>query len=67
MKCPNMICWMLVPESIRGLWKQRKRWAQGGIEVIRRHYRVWTDWRQRRIWPIYIDYLLGAILYLKNI
>lgn len=57
---PNMICWMLVPESIRGLWKQRKRWAQGGIEVIRRHYRVWTDWRQRRIWPIYIDYLLGA-------
>lgn len=57
---PNMICWMLVPESIRGLWKQRKRRAQGGIEVIRRHYKVWTDWRQRRIWPIYIDYILGA-------
>lgn len=57
---PNMICWMLVPESIRGLWRQRKRWAQGGIEVIRRHYHVWTDWRQRRIWPIYVDYILGA-------
>lgn len=48
----NMLCWMLVPESLSGLWKQRCRWAQGGVEVMRRHYDVWKDWRQRRIWPI---------------
>lgn len=56
----NMLCWMLVPESLSGLWKQRCRWAQGGVEVMRRHYDVWKDWRQRRIWPIYVDYFLGT-------
>lgn len=55
----NMLCWMLVPETLKGLWKQRRRWAQGGVEVIRRHVDVWTDWRQRRIWPIYVDYFLS--------
>ncbi len=27
---PRALCWMLVPETIGGLWKQRVRWAQGG-------------------------------------
>ena len=57
---PNMICWMLVPETLRGLWAQRKRWAQGGVEVMRKHKDVWTKWRNRRIWPVYIDYFLGT-------
>ena len=55
------IGWMLVPETFWGLWRQRCRWAQGGVEVIRRHRNVWTDWRQRRIWPLYIDYVLSII------
>ncbi len=57
---PNMICWMLVPETIKGLWKQRKRWAQGGIEVMRMHHDVWRHMRERRIWPIYVDYMCGV-------
>jgi len=56
---PNMICWMLVPETLKGIWQQRKRWAQGGIEVIRTHIDVWKYWRERRIWPVYLDYFLG--------
>ena len=55
------IGWMLVPETFWGLWRQRCRWAQGGVEVIRRHRNVWSDWRQRRIWPLYIDYVLSII------
>ena len=57
---PNMLCWMLVPETVKGLWRQRRRWAQGGIEVLRMHKSVWKHWRERRIWPVYIDYTLGA-------
>ena len=30
---PRALCWMLVPETIGGIWKQRIRWAQGGQEV----------------------------------
>lgn len=26
---PLAMCWMLVPETLGGLWKQRVRWAQG--------------------------------------
>lgn len=57
---PNMICWMLVPETLSGIWTQRKRWAQGGVEVMRSHSDVWKHWRERRIWPVYIDYFLGT-------
>ncbi len=55
------IGWILVPETIKGLWKQRLRWAQGGVETVRRYKSVWTDWHQRRIWIVYIDYVLGII------
>lgn len=58
---PNALCWILVPETIKGLWNQRVRWAQGGGEVIRRHAGVWKDWRQRRIWPVYLEYVTSMI------
>ena len=28
---PNAIVWILMPETLRGLWKQRLRWAEGGV------------------------------------
>ena len=52
---PRALCWMLVPETIKGIWKQRIRWAQGGQEVILRHFKVIFDWHHRRIWPIYYE------------
>ena len=52
---PRALCWMLVPETIKGIWKQRIRWAQGGQEVIIRHWKVILDWRHRRLWPIYYE------------
>jgi biofilm PGA synthesis N-glycosyltransferase PgaC len=33
---PNALCWSLMPETLRGLWKQRLRWALGGYEVLLR-------------------------------
>lgn len=58
---PNALCWILVPETIKGLWRQRVRWAQGGGEVIRRHRDIWKDWRQRRLWPLYIEYVTSVL------
>lgn len=52
---PKALCWMLVPETFKGIWKQRIRWAQGGQEVILRHWKVILDIRHRRIWPIYYE------------
>lgn len=53
------LCWMLVPETINGIWKQRIRWAQGGQEVVLRHWSVMLDWRHRRLWPVYIEQWLS--------
>lgn len=52
---PRALCWMLVPETIKGLWRQRKRWAGGGLEVIFRHWDIFRHWRSRRMFPIYIE------------
>src|SRR5690606_14590126 len=27
---PRALCWILMPETLRGLWKQRLRWSRGG-------------------------------------
>ncbi len=57
---PRALCWILSPETLRGLWRQRVRWSQGGIEVIRKHRDVWQDWRHRRFWPVYLEYAMAV-------
>jgi biofilm PGA synthesis N-glycosyltransferase PgaC len=58
---PNALCWILMPETLRGLWKQRLRWAQGGAEVARRYFKNLLVWRSRRMWPVIVEYLSSAI------
>ncbi|WP_281950496.1 poly-beta-1,6-N-acetyl-D-glucosamine synthase [Nitrosophilus kaiyonis] len=58
---PNALCWMLVPETIKGLWKQRLRWAQGGAEVIKKYFKYIFNYKNRRMWGIYLEYILSLI------
>ncbi len=58
---PRVICWMLVPETLRGFWKQRVRWAQGGVEALLKHWNIFLDWRQRRIYLVYLEELISVI------
>ncbi len=58
---PRCICWILVPETLRGLWRQRLRWCQGGIEVLRKHCGIWLSWKQRRLWPVFTEYITSVI------
>ena len=56
---PRALCWMLVPETVKGLWRQRKRWSEGGLEVIFRHWDIFKSWRRRRMTPIYFEQVLS--------
>jgi len=56
---PRAVAYIQVPTSLRQLWKQRKRWALGGWHLLRTHWDVFTDWRWRRLWPVYVDFVLG--------
>ncbi|MGQ9688605.1 MAG: poly-beta-1,6-N-acetyl-D-glucosamine synthase [Desulfobaccales bacterium] len=58
---PRALCWVLVPETLEGLWRQRVRWAQGGVEVLKKHLNVWFRWQYRRLWPIYLEYFIGIL------
>lgn len=58
---PHALCWILMPETLKGLWKQRLRWAMGGIQVIRKFAPVMVDWEQRRMWPVFIEYVTSVV------
>lgn len=58
---PKALCYVLVSETILGLWKQRVRWAQGGMEVIGRHYDVLFNKKYRRLVPIFTEQILSIL------
>lgn len=35
--CPQAVSWILVPEHMKALIRQRRRWARGGLEVLIRN------------------------------
>ena len=57
---PNALCYILMPETVSGLWHQRLRWAQGGIEVLVRHFRELLTWRNRRMWMVGVELIIST-------
>lgn len=57
----NALCWVLMPETLKGLWKQRLRWSQGGAEVLLRYSGKIVQWSAHRMWPIYLECLVSII------
>lgn len=52
---PNALCMMLVPETVKGLQAQRRRWTQGGMEILRRHFDIFRSWKTRRMVAVYLE------------
>ncbi len=57
---PDALCYIYMPETFHGLWKQRLRWAQGGIEVLLKHGRDLLIWRRRRFWAVALEYIASV-------
>lgn len=58
---PRALCWILMPETLRGLWRQRLRWAMGGTQVLMVNTRRLASWRQRRLWPVYFKFTTSVL------
>jgi poly-beta-1,6-N-acetyl-D-glucosamine synthase len=58
---PRALVWILMPETLSGLWKQRVRWAMGGIQVMMKYWPMFKSWRQRRMWPIFAEYVTSVV------
>lgn len=58
---PNALCWILMPETLRGLWRQRLRWAMGGTQVLFSQNGLFGRWRHRRMLPVYFEYFTSVL------
>lgn len=56
---PNAVCWILMPETLRGLLRQRIRWAQGGMEALLKYGGQLLGWRKRRMWGVVLEYFVS--------
>ena len=56
---PRAVVWMRVPATLRSLIQQRRRWAVGLSQVVRRHFDILGSWRTRRMWPVFYEALLS--------
>jgi biofilm PGA synthesis N-glycosyltransferase PgaC len=57
---PNALCWILMPETLRGLWKQRLRWAVGGAQVFYKYAPRMLGRSALAMWGILLDYVLSV-------
>jgi biofilm PGA synthesis N-glycosyltransferase PgaC len=51
----SALVWMLVPQTMKVWWRQRRRWAMGLGQVLRRNRFLLTGWRWRRMQPLYLE------------
>lgn len=58
---PNALCWILMPETLGGLWRQRLRWAMGGTQVLFGQRGRFGSWRHRRMVPVYLEYFVSVL------
>ena len=58
---PRALCWILMPETLAGLWKQRLRWAMGGLQTIVKYRFIFSLWKLRRMWLIYVEYVSSVV------
>jgi poly-beta-1,6-N-acetyl-D-glucosamine synthase len=57
---PRAVVAMQVPETFTALYTQRKRWATGLAQVLRRNASMFADIRTRRLWPVFIEAILSV-------
>ncbi|MDD3475722.1 MAG: poly-beta-1,6-N-acetyl-D-glucosamine synthase [Sulfurimonas sp.] len=58
---PKSLVWILMPETIKGLWNQRLRWAKGGVQVMFKNFKVLFLHKQTHLWGLMIELLLSMI------
>jgi biofilm PGA synthesis N-glycosyltransferase PgaC len=58
---PNVITWILMPETLPGLWRQRLRWAEGGAQMLIDHGWQTLTGKAPSLLPVYANALLSTL------
>jgi biofilm PGA synthesis N-glycosyltransferase PgaC len=54
---PKALCWILMPETLRGLWRQRLRWAEGGAQALLGMSGILFARSAWRLLPTWLNYI----------
>lgn len=57
---PRSLCWVLMPEMLKGLVRQRARWAFGGAETFKRYLPAILRWKNRHMWAMCFEYSVSV-------
>jgi len=58
---PSTLVWILMPETLKGLWRQRLRWAEGGARMMVDYRDDILRLRSPGLIPVYLSYLLSVL------
>jgi biofilm PGA synthesis N-glycosyltransferase PgaC len=58
---PATLVWILMPETLVGLWRQRLRWAEGGARMMLDYGGDILRLRSPGLIPVYLSYLLSIV------
>jgi biofilm PGA synthesis N-glycosyltransferase PgaC len=58
---PKSICWILMPETVRGLWRQRLRWSVGGTQTVLDSTRGLFAEGRWRLFPAWMNYIVSIL------
>lgn len=58
---PRALAWILMPETVSGLWQQRLRWAMGGLQIIGKFKSMFRHWRTYPMWPLMFEHLISIV------
>ncbi|AOY95809.1 poly-beta-1,6 N-acetyl-D-glucosamine synthase [Cupriavidus sp. USMAA2-4] len=58
---PHALSWILMPETFKGLFRQRLRWAKGGIQVLQKYAVPILRKRATMMWPIFLEYAASVL------
>jgi biofilm PGA synthesis N-glycosyltransferase PgaC len=58
---PNVVTWILMPETLHGLWRQRVRWAEGGVQMLIDNARLMVSGKAPSLLPVYGNALVSIL------
>jgi len=59
---PNAVVWILMPETLRGLWRKRLRWAEGGAQAMIDLFRpIMRHGLRTGMLLIYLDFVVSLL------
>lgn len=58
---PRALTWILTPETIIGLYRQRLRWSKGGVQTIIKYFPDMLNPKNYMMWPIFAEYVLSIL------